>query len=133
MPTERIIPIARRSSGLLRIFLAFVVLASSIMLAGTSGGRGSMRPAQAAPLRAASDSELFGMVTRDPFYEYNTDPVNYPNAANRTALERQATELQAAGVKWVRMEFFADYDGSVAAGDINWAKYDWFIKELAPK
>ncbi len=73
------------------------------------------------------------MVMRDPFYEYNTDPVNYPNATNRTALERQAMELAAAGVKWVRMEFFADYDGSVKAGDINWAKYDWFIKELAPK
>lgn len=73
------------------------------------------------------------MVMRDPFYEYNTDPVNYPNATNRTALERQAAELAAAGVRWVRMEFFADYDGSVKAGDINWAKYDWFIKELAPK
>ena len=73
------------------------------------------------------------MVMRDPFYEYNTDTVNFPNASNRTALERQAAELAAAGVKWVRMEFFADYDGSVKAGDINWAKYDWFIKELAPK
>src|SRR5438093_592288 len=66
MPTERIVPIARRSSGLLRISLAFVVLASSIMLAGTSSAGRSMRPAQAAPLRAASDSELFGMVIRDP-------------------------------------------------------------------
>jgi hypothetical protein len=73
------------------------------------------------------------MVIRDPFYEYNTDPVNYPNAVNRTALERQARELAGAGVRWIRMEFFADYDGSVAPGEINWAKYDWFIKELAPR
>jgi hypothetical protein len=83
--------------------------------------------------RTASERELFGMVMRDPFYEFNTDRVNFPNATNRTALERQAAELAAAGVRWVRMEFFADYDGSVKAGDINWEKYDWFIKECAPK
>src|SRR5438067_725070 len=89
--------------------------------------------AHAAPLRSPADKDLFGMVIRNPFYEYNTDPVNYPNALNRTALERQATDLEAAGVKWVRMEFFADYDGTIQPGEINWAKYDWFINELAPK
>ena len=76
---------------------------------------------------------MFGIVMRDPFYEYNTDPVNYPNACNRTALEKQASELQALGAKWVRMEFFADYDGSVKPGDINWAKYDCFINDIAPR
>ncbi len=80
-----------------------------------------------------SSRELFGMVMRDPFYEYNTDPVNYPNSPNKAALERQASELASAGVRWVRMEFFADYDGSVPAGEINWNKYDYFIKELAPR
>ena len=107
--------------SLVRILFALAVLASVV------------RTSSAAPLQSPTDKEMFGMVMRDPFYEYNTDPVNYPNATNKTALERQAMELQAAGVKWVRMEFFADYDGSVQAGDINWAKYDWFINELAPK
>lgn len=82
---------------------------------------------------ANPDQDLFGIVIRDPFYEWNTDPVKYPDAANKTALEEEAKELQALGAKWVRMEFFADYDGSVAPGDINWAKYDYFIQELAPK
>ncbi len=59
--------------------------------------------------RTEADRELFGMVMRDPFYEYNTDPVNFHEATNRVALERQVAELAAAGVKWVRMEFFADY------------------------
>ena len=86
-----------------------------------------------ASIRAENERELFGMVARDPFYEYNTDPINYPNAPNKTALERQARALAGAGVRWIRMEFFADYDGSVKAGEINWNKYDWFIKELAPK
>jgi hypothetical protein len=84
-------------------------------------------------LRTPEDSDLFGMVIRDPFYEFNTDPVNYPMAPNKGALEQQAKELAAAGVKWIRMEFFADYDGTVAPGEINWTKYDWFIKVIAPK
>lgn len=79
------------------------------------------------------DGEIFGMVARDPFYEFNTDPVNYPNQPNKAALERQAAELASAGVRWIRMEFFADYDGSVKPGEINWEKYDWFIRELAPR
>src|SRR4029453_12183224 len=83
--------------------------------------------------RTPADRDLFGMVMRDPFYEYNTDPINFKNAPNKTALENQAQELASAGVKWVRMEFFADYDGSVPPGDINWQKYDWFINVLAPK
>ena len=83
--------------------------------------------------RTQAESELFGMVIRDPFYEYNSDPVNFHEAPNRVALERQVIELAAAGVKWIRMEFFADYDGTVKPGEINWSKYDWFIRELAPK
>jgi hypothetical protein len=84
-------------------------------------------------VRTPQDSDLFGMVIRDPFYEFNTDPVNYPMAPNKGALEQQAKELAAAGVRWIRMEFFADYDGTVAPGEINWTKYDWFIKEIAPR
>lgn len=84
-------------------------------------------------VRTPQDSDLFGMVIRDPFYEFNTDPVNYPMAPNKGALEQQAKELAVAGVRWIRMEFFADYDGTVAPGEINWTKYDWFIKEIAPK
>jgi hypothetical protein len=84
-------------------------------------------------VRPPAEQELFGMVVRDPFYEFNTDPVHFPMAPNRTALERQAVELAGAGVRWIRMEFFADYDGTVSPGDINWNKYDWFIRELAPR
>jgi hypothetical protein len=84
-------------------------------------------------VRTPADRDLFGIVIRDPFYEYNTDTINFKNAPNKTALENQAKELAGAGVTWVRMEFFADYDGSVAPGEINWEKYDWFINELAPR
>ena len=120
-----------------RILLTFVIIVTTLGAWGVvPGGQSRAHASEVVAtmsVRAESERELFGMVMRDPFYEYNTDTVNFPNATNRTALEKQAQELAAAGVRWVRMEFFADYDGSVQAGDINWAKYDWFIKELAPK
>ncbi|MGI8588744.1 MAG: hypothetical protein ACR2M0_13810 [Chloroflexia bacterium] len=80
-------------------------------------------PAGAAPPRQSADptSDLFGMVMRDPYYEY--DPASGPNTV---ALERQAAELENMGVRWVRLEFFAD-------GQINWARYDAFITEVAPR
>jgi hypothetical protein len=118
-----------RRATALKMMIAAALFAS---LLGTGAGR-TFGQDVAAPPRSPSDRELFGMVIRDPFYEYNTDPVNFHEAPNRTALERQAMELHGAGVKWIRMEFFADFDGSVQPGEINWAKYDWFINELAPK
>ncbi len=118
------------------------MLLASVLSTSWLSGRGGNRVSTASAAALLSpvvsqakmdDGQLFGMVARDPFYEFNTDPVHFPNAANRTALERQASELASAGVRWIRMEFFADYDGSVKAGDINWDKYDWFINELAPR
>jgi hypothetical protein len=125
--------------------LALTTLACALLLATAVGPAQLPARAQAiadpagqnltvSPLALRTgDGELFGMVARDPFYEYNTDPVNFPNQPNKVALERQAAELASLGVRWLRMEFFADYDGSVRPGEINWEKYDWFIRELAPK
>src|SRR5919204_7019005 len=97
-------------------FILVIILFSS--LAGAGGARGGISNASAAAQLPRTDPELFGMVIRDPFYEYNTDPVNFHEAPNRTALEQQAIELHEAGVTWIRMEFFADFDGTVAPGDI---------------
>ncbi|HEX8599979.1 MAG TPA: hypothetical protein VF952_15875 [Chloroflexia bacterium] len=127
---------------------AFTILACALLLA--TGIAPAQQPARAQTLvdptapaapsleisplaMRTNDGELFGMVARDPFYEFNTDPVNFPMQPNKVALERQASELASLGVRWIRMEFFADYDGSVQPGEINWEKYDWFIRELAPK
>lgn len=116
-----------------RILLASILAFTAFSTLIAPGRNASIASAADDRQRAASDQDLFGMVMRDPFYEFNSDPVNYPMAANKTALEEQARELSNAGVKWVRMEFFADYDGTVPAGEINWTKYDYFIKVLAPK
>src|SRR4051812_2158658 len=126
--------------GLLRARFIYMVLTVSIVatlvaypgeMLSPSGNVAHAGPVHMPPSMVNRD--LFGMVIRDPFHEYNTDPVNFKDAPNRTALEQEAREIASTGAKWIRMEFFADYDGSVQPGDINWAKYDWFINELAPK
>jgi hypothetical protein len=119
-----------------RLLVATAILVAVTLFGGTPAfvpGVAQAQQKSPAQGRSDADRELFGLVVRDPFYEYNTDPENYPNAPNKAALERQAREIAGAGAKWIRMEFFADYDGSVPAGEINWSKYDWFIRELAPK
>jgi hypothetical protein len=123
---------ARRFS-FARILLAFILILTALSTALAPGQRADSALAASSRARADEDLDIFGMVMRDPFYEFNSDPVNYPMETNKDALEEQARELSDAGVKWVRMEFFADYDGTVPAGEINWSKYDYFINVLAPK
>ncbi len=105
-----------------------LVLALAVVLSLWPGGTGR-GPVAAAPDSAFTDGrqELFGMVARDPYYEFDTDPVHYPGTLNRTALEREATEMAAMGVRWVRMEFWANGEG------FNWARYDAFINDIAPR
>ena len=137
MSKHRVLPLP----GLLWARFIYMVLTVSIMATlvaypGATPGSPNANVAHAGPVHmppSTVNRDLFGMVIRDPFYEYNTDPVNFKDAPNRTALEQEAREIASAGAKWIRMEFCADYDGSVQPGDINWAKYDWFINELAPR
>jgi hypothetical protein len=97
-----------------------------VLLIGPAGRLGAAPPAQAPQPAPAANADLFGMVARDPYYEYNTDPVHFPNALNTVALERQAAEMEEMGVRWVRMEFFA-------RADIDWARYDAFVYDIAPR
>lgn len=128
----------QRNQHARRTRFARIILASIMVLTALNTFVSPMRSAgraEAAQVREreSTDQDLFGIVMRDPFYEFNSDPVNFPMQANKAALEEQTRELSNAGAKWVRMEFFADYDGTVPAGEINWDKYDYFIKVLAPK
>jgi len=132
-PIKSYLQLRRRFAGKPgRILLCALFLFTTFSISLTNSSS-QVAQADSDRTRTPEDRDLFGMVIRDPFYEYNTDTINFKNEPNKTALEAMAKELAGAGVKWVRMEFFADYDGSVAPGDINWQKYDWFINELAPK
>src|SRR5215207_4882222 len=79
--------------------------------------------AQTPPLvEEGSSRDLFGMVARDPHYEFGTNPAEFPDASNRIALERQAAEMREMGVRWVRMEFWAHGDTFRGNGMIRSSK-----------
>ncbi len=77
-------------------------------------------------------AEFFGMVGRDPWYEYGTNPEDHPNDVNRTFLENMVAEMSEMGVRWIRFEFRAEVDQPEGPGPIDWSKHDWFINELLP-
>jgi hypothetical protein len=94
--------------------------------------------AEAPALPAATrghDADFFGIVGRDPWFEWGTDPTRHPNDVNRTALEGMARDLAYAGAGWVRIELRAEHDDNAPGGPgyIDYRKWDWFIKECAPK
>lgn len=72
----------------------------------------------------------FGMVIRDPFYEWNRDDL-YPQAPDYSFLAEMAANLYGLGVRWVRLEFHAEEGGS--SGVIDYRKYDWFINVACPR
>lgn len=72
-------------------------------------------------------SDFFGVVGRDPWYEFNTNPA-YPNALNQAFLNAQFDHVQNASLGWMRFEFHADTNGT-PSGVINWQKWDWFVAE----
>ena len=78
----------------------------------------------------ADAAEAFGMVVRDPVYEWNRHEL-YPQATNYQFLTEMAANLHAAGVRWIRIEFHAE-DGP-NYGFIDYRKYDWFITTAAPR
>lgn len=74
---------------------------------------------------------MMGMVVRDPHYEWNTNP-SFPNDVNRAFYDAMGVQLEAAGVKWVRIEIFAEELGT-NAGSVNVEKYRYFINTVAPR
>lgn len=82
--------------------------------------------AQPVPVRP----ELLGMVARDPWYEFGTNP-RYPGQHNVEAQDRMGAILAESGVRWVRVEFI------VRAGAGSWqeqvARNDYFINVVAPR
>ncbi|NNJ11483.1 hypothetical protein EKD04_014190 [Chloroflexales bacterium ZM16-3] len=79
----------------------------------------------------ALDPDMMGMVIRDPWYEFGTYP-GLPDEPNRVSQERMGQILEEAGVRWVRLEFFVEGDDA-AALDRTFARYDYFINEVAPR
>jgi hypothetical protein len=95
-----------------------------------------LAPASAASASAAlvdpypDRDGFFGVVGRDPYYEWNTDTVNFNNDVNKTVLENMVKEMAASGAKWIRIEFFAEYGDPTGPGRMPYEKYDWFLTDL---
>ncbi|MCS7294528.1 MAG: hypothetical protein NZ761_03935, partial [Dehalococcoidia bacterium] len=90
-------------------------------------------PSVVAVRDAEARAEFFGIVGRDPWYEFNTDPERYPMDLNRTFLETMMAEMRSLGARWVRIEFHAEYDTAPGPGRIDWDKHDWYLFDLAPR
>jgi hypothetical protein len=81
----------------------------------------------------AADPEFFGIVGMDPWYAWNTDPVNFPNDLNKAFLEQMMADLANLGARWVRVEIHPELNTPEGPGPIDYAKHDWFFNELIPK
>ncbi len=79
---------------------------------------------------AQPDSDGPGMVIRDPWYDFGTDPDN-PAQPNRAAQDRMGAMLAELGVQWVRLEFHIE--GSDLTVEEQIARNDYFIREVAPR
>ncbi|HET9014698.1 MAG TPA: glycosyl hydrolase, partial [Thermomicrobiaceae bacterium] len=86
-----------------------------------------------AAARSQSDpQDFFGIVGRDPWYEYNTNPAQWPNQVNKTFLDNMNAGIQQLGARWERIELHAEYDQTTGPGYIDYSKTDWFIQQDAP-
>lgn len=108
----------------INLFVLLALIAGSAWLAPTR------QPATASAQVVAINPELLGMVVRDPWYEFGTNP-RYPNQPNYEAQERMGQILAEAGVRWVRLEFFVDE--ALGGLEPNLARYDYFVNEVAPR
>jgi len=110
-----------------RLF-AIVIVLLSIM---------AVLPATAAPPAAApgaTNPDFMGMVIRDPWYDFGTNP-GAPNEPNRLFQDAMGANLENIGVGWVRLDFHipGGYGISDAQVDAEIAKNDYFINEVAPR
>lgn len=117
-----------------RIFaMAAFALAFALILPAAQAQQSTPTPRQTPVL----PGDFMGMVVRDPHYEWKTNST-YPDGTNIAFYEAMGANLQLAGVKWVRIEFFAEeFDDPGTSADerglVSFAKYDYFINTVAPK
>lgn len=80
------------------------------------------------------DAELMGMVVRDPWFDFGTNPA-YPGQPNRAFQDRMGATLAELGVRWVRMDFRINAGIGAPQETVTSeiAKNDYFITEVAPR
>ncbi|HUZ03137.1 MAG TPA: glycosyl hydrolase [Thermomicrobiaceae bacterium] len=113
---------ARASARGVRLCVILVIAAMlPFSFTGTAAARNQSDP-----------QDFFGIVGRDPWYEYNTDPAQWPNQVNQTFMDSMNAGMQNLGARWERIEIHGEYDQPVGPGRIDYSKTDWFIQQDAP-
>ncbi len=102
----------------------------SVSLPGLARPAGQLRPQPTQAQASLIDPDKLGVVVRDPWYEFGTNP-QYPGAANQAAQERMGQILAAAGARWVRIEFIVQQNAGSFEQQI--ARNDFFINDVAPR
>jgi hypothetical protein len=82
---------------------------------------------------AAARPDFFGIVGRDPLYSLDVGRRVIAQQPPLDFLERMAAEIAGLGAKWIRIEFHAESDSPSGPGTIDYAKYDQFIRVIAPR
>jgi hypothetical protein len=91
---------------------------------------------QAQAATQALDPELMGMVVRDPWFDFGTNPA-FPGQSNQAFQDRMGVLLAQSGVRWVRMDFriaaneFQPLTSELVQSEI--AKNDYFVNVVAPR
>src|SRR4051812_5025405 len=110
----------------------------AILMAALPAGAAPRAQAVPAAAPGASNPDFMGMVLRDPWYDFGTNPA-LPNQPNQAFQDTMGLTLSNMGVRWVRLDFhivvpLADVtvDQSQAI-DAEIAKNDYFINVVAPQ
>lgn len=118
-----------------RLLALFWLLIGSLIVAPALRAADPLPPTPT-PEPVTLPGDFMGMVVRDPHYEWNTNPGFV--GTNQQFYDTLGQNLKAAGVKWVRIEFFAEEaipaEGQTdRRGKVHAAKYSYFVNTIAPK
>src|SRR5512138_139018 len=88
-------------------FLIPLVILTGALPAGAAPFLGDTSPrSQSAPAAqpGTNNPDFMGMVIRDPWYDFGTNPT-FPGQANQAFQDTMGATLAAMGVRWVRLDF----------------------------
>jgi hypothetical protein len=123
----------RIAAFLIALFFASLLLLNfSAAYADRPAANAPFYFAPTAKAAAIAPADFFGVVGRDPWYDFNTDPTN-PGKPNLAMQESLAQQISLVGARWVRIEFHTESRWDVRGGYIDYGKYDAFINDIAPR
>lgn len=121
-------------AGIGAILSAFVLAIAGARPAQTASL--AMAQAPPAPVFATVPPDMMGIVIRDPWFDFDTNP-DFSNQPNKTFQDRMGAALAQMGARWVRLDFriAAPLDAQLPPDFIEReiARNDYFINEVAPR